>query len=66
MAAPLIDIDTLDFAVEDLLRVEVTYGRLQLVLKAVLDKLRSQTEALSSRASLRCLGPCLPCLRPQS
>eukprot|EP00667_Euglena_gracilis_P000714 EG_transcript_714 len=43
-----VDIEAVDVAVEDLLRVEVTYGRLTLVLKGVLDKLRSQSEALNN------------------
>ena len=47
MSAASIDIDTLDVAVEDLLRVEVSYGRLSLVLKTVLDKLRAQTDIIN-------------------
>mmetsp|Transcript_38543 Transcript_38543/g.68967 ORF Transcript_38543/g.68967 Transcript_38543/m.68967 type:complete len:1246 (-) Transcript_38543:304-4041(-) len=48
MANMDIGLESVDVAVEDLLKVEVTYGRLSLVLKSVLEKLRAQTDLLNA------------------
>ena len=42
-----VTLESVDVAVEDLLKVEVTYGRLSLVLKSVLAKLQAQTDLLN-------------------
>jgi len=43
-----VELEAIDFAVEDLLRVEVSYGRLRLLLRALTDRVRGQTETLAN------------------